>query len=478
MSKNKTYPKSQPVGEQKTPKIKVKSPKNLKKIFSGSWLLVGLGLTGVALVSATAGALLAVSLSTTPLRQAKLSAEEEAVFNQDETISYKNLQLPELSRPVNLLILGTKVLTSEVEEPQKTDLGYHALVNSFHGLTDTMLLLRFEPNQEKLSLLSIPRDTQTLIEGYGLKKINEANYYGGPALTAQTVSKLLNDVPIDRYVRVNVQGVEKLIDALGGVKIYIPKDMKYKDDSQHLYINLKQGEQHLNGSEAVQFLRFRYDEYGDIGRIQRQQTLIRALIEQALKPQTLLKIPDILSVIQSNIDTNLTVEELVALAGFAGQTQRSKVQMLMLPGGFSGDGKHEVSYWIPYNRQIQKMVAQHFDHGYSEAQSIDTETASTSMRIAIQDSTGDPQVVQSMVSYLQEKGYSRIYLSDQWAEPLKVTRIIAQKGDDSSAAELRAILGVGEVLVESTGNLASDLTIQLGQDWQKKQELNTQSAKF
>ncbi|ACK71278.1 cell envelope-related transcriptional attenuator [Gloeothece citriformis PCC 7424] len=466
MSKNKTYSKSQPVKQKQSSPKKPKIPKKMR----GSWILIGLGLTGVALVSATAGALLAVSLSSTPLRQANLSPQEEAVFNQDETISYKNLHLPELSRPVNILILGTKVLTSEVEDPKQEDLGYHALVNSFHGLTDTMLLLRFEPNQEKLTLLSIPRDTQTLIEGHGLKKINEANYYGGPALTAETVSNLLNGVPIDRYVRVNVQGVEKLIDALGGVKVYVPKDMKYQDDSQHLYINLKKGEQRLNGEQAVQFLRFRYDEFGDIGRIQRQQILIRALIEQALKPQTLLRIPDILSVIQSNIDTNLTVEELVALAGFAGQTQRSKIQMLMLPGGFSGDGKHEISYWIPYNRQIQTMVAQHFDHGYTETQQIERDP--TSLRIAIQDSTDDPEAVQAMVHYLQEKGYRRIYLGDSWAEPLKVTRIIAQKGDDSGAAEVRATLGVGEVLVESTGNLASDLTIQLGKDWQEKQQMN------
>ncbi|WP_013323154.1 LCP family protein [Gloeothece verrucosa] len=473
MSKFKTYPKSQPV-EEKQPVKKKPRPKK----FFAQWLFVGLGLTGVALVSATAGALLAVSLSTTPLRQAKLSPQEQAVFNQDETVAYKNLHLPELSRPVNILILGTKVLTSDLDNPPENqkDLGYQALVNSFHGLTDTMLLLRFEPTQEKLAVLSIPRDTQTLIEGHGLKKINEANYYGGPALTAQTVSNLLDGVPIDRYVRVNIQGVEKLIDALGGVTVYVPKDMKYRDDSQHFYVNLKKGEQHLNGEQAAQFLRFRYDEYGDIGRIQRQQMLLRALIEQALKPQTLLKIPDIVSVIQSNIDTNLSVEELVALAGFAGQTQRSKIQMLMLPGGFSGDGKKEVSYWIPYERQIKTMVAQYFDHGYNEEQPVVNDP--TSLRIAIQDSTGDPEAVQAMVRYLQEKGFRRIYVSEQWPEPLTVTRIVAQKGDDSGAAQLRANLGVGEVLVESTGNLASDVTIQLGKDWQQKHSKETQASQL
>lgn len=442
------------------------------KKFRASWVLIGLGLTGVAVLSATAGAILAVSLSSTPLKLSNLSPEEAAVFNQEKTISYKSLNLPQLSRPVNILVLGTKVLTSDLEEHEKPeeDLGYHALVNSFKGLSDTMILLRFDPDKQKLTVLSIPRDTQAYIEERGLRKINEANYYGGPALAAQTASELLGGVPVDRYVRVNIQGVEKLIDALGGVTVYVPKDMKYQDDSQHLYINLKKGEQHLNGEQAVQFLRFRYDEFGDISRVQRQQTFMRALVEQSLKPQTLLKIRDILSVVQSHVDTNLSVEELVALSGFAAQTERANVNMLMLPGTFSGNGKHEVSYWLPNQSRLQSMVAQHFDHvseEYLEAQADESTLEPTSLTIAIQDSTDNPEAVQAMVSYLQEAGYSRVYVSSRWQEPLKVSRIVAQSGDDSGAAFLRAQLGFGEVLVESTGSLSSDITIQLGEDWRQ-----------
>jgi polyisoprenyl-teichoic acid--peptidoglycan teichoic acid transferase len=450
------------------------------KKFRASWLLIGLGLTGVAMLSATAGAILAVSLSSTPLKQSNLSEHEAAVFNQEETISYKSLNLPQLSRPVNILVLGTKVLTSDLEEDErpKEDLGYHALVNSFKGLSDTMLLLRFDPQKETVTVLSIPRDTQAEIEGHGIRKVNEANYYGGPALAAESISKLLGGVPIDRYVRVNIQGVEKLIDALGGVTLYVPKDMKYQDDSQHLYINLKEGEQHLDGNKAIQFLRFRYDEFGDISRVQRQQTFMRALVEQALKPQTLLRLPDILEVVRSHLDTNLTVEELAAISGFAAQTKRSNVQMVLLPGTFSGDGRHDVSYWLPSQRSIQEIVTQHFDHipedniEYSEAQEYDP----TSLRIAIQDSTDDPEAVQAMVRYLQQAGYSRVFVSNRWKEPLETSRIVAQTGDDGGAAALRAKLGFGEVLVESTGSLASDITIQLGKDWQSLKDSAPQES--
>jgi LCP family protein required for cell wall assembly len=456
----KAYSKSRP--EKKSV---AKSQRQAKKKSLGSLLLMGLGLAGVAMLSATAGAILAVSLSATPLRQTKLTPEQAAIFRQDEAITYSNLRLPELSRPINILVLGTKVLTTDLKNTQaETEkLGYQALVNSFDGLTDTMLLVRFEPETRKMTVLSLPRDTQVTIPGRGVTKINEANVEGGPALTAETVSNLLNGVTIDRYVRVNVQGVEKLIDALGGVTVYVPRDMKYQDDSQHLYINLKAGKQHLDGAKAQQFLRFRYDEYGDIGRVQRQQMLMRAIVEQALKPQILLKIPEILSAIQSHVDTNLNVEELVALAGFASQSKRGNVQMLMLPGGFNGDGRNGVSYWLPNQQGIEKMVAQHFAQGYNDFQFSEP----SSLSIAIQDSTDDPEAVRAMVRLLRKAGYTNVYVSRKWKEPLKVTRIVAQKGDDGAAAAVRASVGVGEVLVESTGALTSDITIQLGQDWRQ-----------
>jgi LCP family protein required for cell wall assembly len=319
-----------------------------------------------------------------------------------------------------------------------------------------------------MTVLSIPRDTQVAIAQKGLRKINETNQLGGATLTAQTVSELLGGVPIDRYLRVNVQGVEKFIDALGGVTVFVPKDMKYNDFSQHLYINLKKGEQHLDGAKALQFLRYRYDGFGDIGRVQRQQIFMRALVEQSLKPQTLLRFPDIIHVVQSHIDTNVSLEELAALAGFASQTQRSDVQMLMLPGGFSGDGRHGPSYWLPNRAQIDNLVTQHFEIGAGADSDQDRAQDPAKTRVVIQDSLGDLAATRQMVRYLEKAGYRRIIIGEKWEQNLKTTRIIAQNGDDGGAAALRVSLGVGEVLVENTGNLASDISIQVGEDWRQK----------
>ncbi len=436
----------------------------------GRWLGFGFGLAGVAMLSATAGALLAVSLSTTPLQQQKLSPEEAAVFSQGD-MAKLNMKMPELTRPVNILVLGMKVLTSDIEGSANKNLGYEVWENSFKGLTDTMLLVRFDPQNKKLSVLSIPRDTRTYVEGRGEVKINEANYYGGPASSAKSVSGLLGGVGIDRYVTVNIQGIKSLVDALGGITINVPKDMKYTDQSQHLYIDLKAGKQKLNGEQIVHYLLYRHDDLGDIGRVQRQQTLMRAFVEQEVNVGLLSRLPKILSVIQSHLDTNLSIEELVALAGFATQTDRASVQMLMVPGKFSDTKDYKASYWLPDQNGIETLVAEHFDFGQNTWQ-IENADA-TFLKVAVQDSTGDRSAVEDFVRTLTRAGYRNVQVSKGWPEPLDVTTIVAQDGDVKGAQAIRQSLGFGEVLVESTGALQSDVTIRLGQDWLSKK---TQSS--
>ena len=483
MSARKAYQTS-PSGRQS---IGVNSinyrPASKKKLNKKKAILVTLGLAGVSVVSAAVGAFLAVALSTaSPLQKVELSNEEQKVFSKQETVSPKNLDLPELSRPVNVLVLGIKVISSDLEkdgiEFEKQDLGYQYLVNSFEGLSDSMLLLRFDPKQERVSVLSIPRDTRAYIDGHGVRKINHANKYGGPALAAETASELLGGINIDRYVRVNVQGTEKLIDALGGVTVDVPKDMKYNDFSQHLYIDLKKGVQHLDGDKAMQFLRYRYDDYGDISRVQRQQMLMRSAVEQTLKPATVVKIPKILSIIQSHLDTNLTVRELMAVANFASKTERKNVKMMMLPGDFN-NGDETVSYWLPDRKGINQLMTRHFDLPTDKNKKNDAKNQYASLnnrigvrhpgiRIAVQDSTKDQEVLQSALDTLRAAGYKKVFASKNWQDPLATTRVIAQSGDDEAAREVKSILGVGEVLVESTGVLRSDITIQIGRDWEKQ----------
>jgi len=220
--------------------------------------------------------------------------------------------------------------------------------------------------------------------------------------------------------------------------------------------------------------------------------LMRALVEQTLSPATLTRIPQILTVIQENVDTNLSVEELVALVGFAAQTERANLQMLMLPGDFSGAGDYAASYWLPNQAAIDGLVARYFvpepavagtsgsgsDLGTevgmgAEAAPVlgdlDYLEGDRTAEIAIQDTTGSENAAQAARSQLEEQGYLNLFVDDPWDQPLSVTRIIAQRGDTESAKALQAILGVGEVQVDVTGNIRSDITVQLGADWAQRQ---------
>ncbi len=352
-------PRRQPANSSNTsPRIiRKKAPVIKQRRKSNSKLLVGAAI----FISAISGAFLAASFPNKPFEQQQLSPPEAAVFNQN-SFAISTLLIPSLTRPVNILVLGMSVLPPDVNTGSETrNLGYLPQVHSVDGLSDTMLLVRFNPETKKLTLLSIPRDTRVFIENHGIQKINAANKIGGLALAATEVSELLKGVQIDRYARINVLAVGKLVDALGGLTINVPKDLKYTDESQHLYINLKKGEQHLNGDKVMQFLRFRHDANGDIGRVERQQTVIHALIKQALNPLRLAALPHALSAMKSDIDTNMSVEELSGLALFAAQIDRSNVKGLVLPGAPNGNGRRSISYWLPNRRQISEMVEQYFN---------------------------------------------------------------------------------------------------------------------
>ncbi|CAN1208926.1 LCP family protein [Tumidithrix helvetica PCC 7403] len=434
-----------------------------RKSGKSRWLMTVL--IAIGLISGSLGASLALVMSSRPLQQSKLSPEQEA---QNSSMTSATAGLPALTRPVNILVLGTILLTSDLPEAaQKTKTKYLEQVDgNLNGMSDAMLMMRFDPTTKKLTVLSIPRDSRVHIPGVGETKINAANYLGGAALSAQTVSQMLGDVPIDRYIRVNVDGFGKLIDALGGVDIYVPKRMKYQDDSQHLYINLKPGQQRLDGAKAVQYMRYRYDDLGDIGRVQRQQTFFRAFVEQKLNVETIAKLPEVLSVLKENIDTNLSVEEVLALAAFVSKTNRKDARMLMVPGRFSNPGEYNLSYWIVDYKHLSRLMVDHFNVT-AKSQDLDEDSHSPKyIRVAIQDSIKKPEGVKSATNVLSKAGYGQVFPADtSWAKPLAKTQIVAQKGDRTTAEQVRATLGMGEIVVESTGSIESDVTVRLGRDW-------------
>lgn len=363
-----------------------------------------------------------------------------------------------VARPVNILVMGIdRVPDAPKNSPEV-----------FAGRSDTMLLLRLDPKDNTVRMLSIPRDTQVDIPGVGVAKINDANVEGGPALAARVVSRTLNDVPVDRYVRVTTEAFRELVDLVGGVEVFVPYPMKYTDVTQNLKIDLDKGWQTLNGDQAEQFARFRKDQYGDIGRVQRQQTLLKALRQRLVNPTVLPRLPQVVRVMQQYVDTNLSLEEMLALVGYGLKLEPDDFKMVLLPGRFSTPSESIASYWIMDSAGRDRVIREYFQQNLASSSSQDLNGSGDRVRIAIQNATDNPEIGRRVARYLAEKNFRNVYIVQDWPDRLRQTQIIVQQGDLEAAAILKKVLGIGKVEASSTGDLESDLTIRVGEDWLNK----------
>jgi LCP family protein required for cell wall assembly len=324
-----------------------------------------------------------------------------------------------------------------------------------------------------LNVLSIPRDTQVNITGEGVSKINHANIAGGPELVADTLQANLGPVTVDRYVRVSTGAFREMVDLVGGIEIYVPKRMVYEDQTQGLYIDLQPGWQTLTGDQAEQFARFRADGQGDIGRVQRQQMLLRALRERLTNPTVIPRLPQIIRVMLRYVDTNLTLEEILALSTFALDLPSDGLQMVMLPGRFSDPSEFVASYWLMDADASQQVMSEFFQLD-TVALLADGETRAVSqLRIAVQNATATPDAAQQVAQILRQQGFSNVYVVPDWSGTVRRTQVIAQRGDINSANVVQSVLATGLVVSESTGDLESDLTIRVGEDWSLAQPAGT-----
>lgn len=223
--------------------------------------------------------------------------------------------------------------------------------------SDTIMLVDLNSETGRVNLLSIPRDTRTPIEGRkNEEKINHSFAYGGPELTLETVSKLIG-VDIDNYIVVDYKAVREYIDLIGGVDIYVPMDMKYSDPvaDPPLLIDLKEGQQNLDGDKALQYLRFRKGyKNADLGRIQAQQTFLKAMIKQSIKPSTIIKAPKIIKIYKENIETNLPLMNAFKEAFIFFKYDLDNIESHTLEGQSKTIGG--VSYYIVDENKLAELI--------------------------------------------------------------------------------------------------------------------------
>lgn len=174
------------------------------------------------------------------------------------------------------------------------------------GRSDTMIVLTINPNNNSVKMLSIPRDTRTEIVGHGtVDKINHAYAFGGVQMSVDTVQNFLN-IPIDYYMKVNMQGFKDIVNAVGGVTVNNTLDFSYGGD------HFATGNINLGGAQALNFVRMRKeDPRGDFGRQERQRQVIQAVLKEGASVSSLTNYSDIFAAIGKNVKTNVTFDEMV-----------------------------------------------------------------------------------------------------------------------------------------------------------------------
>jgi LCP family protein required for cell wall assembly len=334
---------------------------------------------------------------------------------------------------VNILILGV----DSNGEPRRSD---------------TMMVLTVNRPQEYIALVSVPRDLHVEIPGHSSQRINAAYALGGVQLAKQTVEAALG-IPIDYHIKVTVTGLVRLVDAMGGVELTVDKRMRYRDRNQGLFINLYPGRQHLNGVQAMGYVRYRHDAMGDLARVKRQHNFLLTVASQLSQPSTVPRWPRLIGAFLRNAETDLTARDIQALASLGRRVGVMGVKAAVVPGTPARINRQDVLEpdWPAVQRLVSTVIRQ-------EPPSVELVNASGS------DSLG-----YILERRLNEVGFAvaDVTISDQ---QVRRTRIVDHFGRPDLQKPLQKMFPGAGVVRDSDGDSQVDFTIILGADFARKTE--------
>ena len=236
--------------------------------------------------------------------------------------------------------------------------------------TDSIMAVTFDMANKTADVLNIPRDTlvQTARTGSG-KKINAA-YGEGIETMRGEIQSLIGYRP-DKYIILNFDGVAAIIDSIGGIDYDVPMDMSYHDKSQNLSIEFKAGKQHLNGKQVVEVLRWRHNDdgvgydNGDVGRIDKLQGFLKTLAQEIFTPSNLSKMPDMAQTVADNIDTDLTVPQLLWMGTQGSHFDSDALSMQTLVGDGAKISLNGASYLWFYVADPEEALDQINNGGFN-----------------------------------------------------------------------------------------------------------------
>jgi len=331
--------------------------------------------------------------------------------------------------------------------------------------TDTIILVNYNPKTGALNLVSIPRDTLIKIKGHN-QKINASNVLGGDGYLTKAVEDLL-DIDVNYTARINYEGFRKLIDAIGGVDMYITRNMYYDDASQNLHIYFKKGTTvHLDGDKAEEFFRWRENNDGtgladgDIGRINNQHLFIQKVIEKVKTPAILARIPSIMSIVPQYVSTSMKPEEMLKYAVTFANLDKSKIAMSTLKGTTPMIGG--VSYFVYDEKQNAELLASIKGTGSGSADAAELDKSA--VKIEVLNGTTRTGLAANYAAKLKESGFTSSISTGNGTKSAK-SKIILYGVDESLVSQIKKEFAIQNVEThdQKTGNF--DIIVLLGDDY-------------
>ena len=215
--------------------------------------------------------------------------------------------------------------------------------NTAEKRADAILLVSLENATGKVRLLNIPRDTWVqMAQDKGETRLSNVYAVGGAPLMVRTINQMF-DISIHQYVVIDLDTFARIVDAVGGIDLYVEQDMDYDDPESGLAIHMRQGYRHLDGVGAEHYLRYRSGDLGDLGRTQRQQKFVKAFYAKLLRVDTLPKIPEIADILKRDVTTSAELFDSMHIGNVIRKLSAEPPRTIMLPGNFSRD---DDTVWI------------------------------------------------------------------------------------------------------------------------------------
>jgi len=281
--------------------------------------------------------------------------------------------------------------------------------------TDKISIYGLDFPSKVVKEIAVPRDTDAMVDGHE-QKINAAYHVGGEKLTDTIVGEFLG-LPVnergthfDRYVILRIDATKDFIDAIGGVDVPVAKEMNYEDNWGHLHIHFHPGLQHMNGDQAVSYARFRHDECGDPCRITRQQQVTRIAITKLKNERfnDLTHIASLIGVLNRNVETNLSGEEMRSLAWHFKDVSMSDIRESQIAYIDTKDTAYGGNVLIPDPKQKADLIADFLGPYVASTPPPHVAAATippSKVHVDVQNGSGQTGMGSKMAAELRKRGF-------------------------------------------------------------------------